>query len=238
MFYDLNIPYPVQHSQNLEMSYARAPVYLKVTIESIHLYITIRDISLNIPFCVLAYEKIKQYTRLTILIDDPGQNYGLTSSNSTISSYDLVAVQPTNKKLFQMAKALSMWILYHLKWEADYHSTTVGLAIDRGIYFEISYAPAIRRIMYSGSRRQLISNAQNLVRITRGRNIIITSDAQRAMEHRGPYDIINLGTIIKPKLKIVFRQTAELYYYTQNRMNCGKRAIVQERARKGGRRRE
>lgn len=44
----------------------------------------------------------------------------------------------------------------------------------------------------SASRRQLISNAQSLVRVTRGKNIIITSEAQRAMELRGPYDIVNL----------------------------------------------
>ncbi|GET04307.1 ribonuclease P protein subunit p30 [Rhizophagus clarus] len=69
----------------------------------------------------------------------------------------------------------------------------VGLAIERGVYFEICYAPAIRD---SASRRQLISNAQSLVRVTRGKNIIITSGSTKSNELRGPYDIVNLGTIM------------------------------------------
>jgi RNase P/RNase MRP subunit p30 len=50
----------------------------------------------------------------------------------------------------------------------------------------------IHFLLDAASRRQLISNAQNLVRVTRGKNIIITSEAQKAMELRGPYDIVNL----------------------------------------------
>ena len=61
----------------------------------------------------------------------------------------------------------------------------------------------------SGSRRQLISNAQNLVRITHGRNIIITSEAQRAMELRGPYDIINL------LFKCLYNLLSQLYFWYQ-----------------------
>ncbi|RUS13723.1 RNase P subunit p30-domain-containing protein [Endogone sp. FLAS-F59071] len=45
------------------------------------------------------------------------------------------------------------------------------------------------------ARRHLISNAQSLVRVSRGKNIIISSEAQRAMELRGPYDLVNLGTL-------------------------------------------
>ncbi|CAG8483261.1 5286_t:CDS:2 [Paraglomus brasilianum] len=215
MFYDLNIPYPVQHSQNIE--YAQNE--LRKSIDTLvkfgyHIVAYNNTVTGKVaskkpnPIQKPNNEKIKQYTRLTVVIDDPGQNYGLTSTNSTISSYDLVAVQPTNEKLFQMAcgtfdvDIISLEMGNRLPFY--FKHTTVGLAIDRGIYFEISYAPAIRD---SGSRRQLISNAQNLVRITRGRNIIITSDAQRAMELRGPYDIINL------LVKCLYNSLSQLYFW-------------------------
>ena len=42
------------------------------------------------------------------------------------------------------------------------------------------------------ARRHLITNAAALVRITKGKNIILSSDAKNAMELRGPYDVINL----------------------------------------------
>ncbi|CAG8744988.1 6969_t:CDS:2, partial [Gigaspora rosea] len=131
-----------------------------------------------------------------------------TPTNNALSTYDILAVRPTNEKTFQNAcNTLEIDIIslemgsrltFYLK-----HSI-VGLAIERGIFFEISYAPAIRGMFhyyiilleYSTSRRHLISNAQNLVRVSRGKNIIITSEAQRAMELRGPYDIVNLGTIM------------------------------------------
>jgi len=34
-----------------------------------------------------------------------------------------------------------------------------------------------------------------LVRITKGKNIILSSDAQKVMELRGPYDVVNLGNL-------------------------------------------
>ncbi|KAF9899879.1 hypothetical protein BX616_002797, partial [Lobosporangium transversale] len=91
---------------------------------------------------------LKQYSRLTLVVDDVSQNYGLNTGNPTISSYDIIAVQPTNEKLFQAACGtfevdiisldMSARLPFYLK-----HST-VGLAIERGIYFELCYSAAIR----------------------------------------------------------------------------------------------
>ncbi|KAF9969007.1 hypothetical protein BGZ73_008846, partial [Actinomortierella ambigua] len=140
---------------------------------------------------------LKQLSRLTLVVDDMSQNYGLNTSNQAVSSYDLVAVQPTNEKLFQAACStfevdiisldMSTRLPFYLK-----HST-VGMAIERGIYFELGYSAAIRD---ASARRNLISNAQSLIRVTRGKNIILTSQAMRAIELRGPYDIINFGGLL------------------------------------------
>ena len=65
----------------------------------------------------------------------------------------------------------------------------VNLAITRGLFFEIRYAPAIRD---QNSRKNLISNAMALAKVTKGKNIIFTSEASTALELRGPHDIINM----------------------------------------------
>jgi ribonuclease P/MRP protein subunit RPP1 len=65
----------------------------------------------------------------------------------------------------------------------------VNLAITRGMYFEIRYAPAIRD---QNSRKNLIANAMALVKVTKGKNLILTSEAAAALEIRAPHDIVNL----------------------------------------------
>ncbi|CAG8438684.1 3550_t:CDS:2 [Funneliformis caledonium] len=184
MFYDLNLPYPTQP----DMAYQQTEFRKRIS--------PIRKLEIdNLPSGLPP--KIEQLTRVTVVIEDASQNYGLTSANSATSSYDIVAVQPTSEKIFQNAcgtyeiDIISLEMGSRLPFYIKHGP--VGLAIERGIYFEICYAPAIRD---AASRRHLITNAQNLVRVTRGKNIIITSEAQRAMELRGPYDIVNLGTIM------------------------------------------
>ncbi|KAG0092811.1 hypothetical protein BGZ92_008522 [Podila epicladia] len=140
---------------------------------------------------------LKQFSRLTLVVDDVSQNYGLNANNPSVLAYDILAVQPTNEKLFQAACGtfevdiisldMSARLPFYLK-----HST-VGLAVERGIYFELCYSAAIRD---ATARRNLISNAQSLIRVTRGKNIILSSQAMKAMELRGPYDIVNFGTLL------------------------------------------
>ena len=47
----------------------------------------------------------------------------------------------------------------------------------------------------AGARRNLISNATQLIRATRGRGIIISSEARSALGCRGPFDVINLAAV-------------------------------------------
>lgn len=70
----------------------------------------------------------------------------------------------------------------------------IGSALERGIKFEICYGHGI----YSsdeGARRNLMQNASGLVRSSRGRGLVISSEAQSAIGCRSPYDIINLATL-------------------------------------------
>ena len=70
--------------------------------------------------------------------------------------------------------------------------STLGAAISRGIYIEISYAAGIRD---TSTRRQIITNAASIIRASRGRGLIISSELTQAIDARGPYDVMNLAVL-------------------------------------------
>ncbi|EFJ05249.1 hypothetical protein SELMODRAFT_7269, partial [Selaginella moellendorffii] len=71
-------------------------------------------------------------------------------------------------------------------------SALTDAAIERGVFFEIVYAPALDD---PNARKELFINTQTLVTMTRGRNIILSSGARNACEIRGPNDAANLATL-------------------------------------------
>ncbi|KAI9227578.1 MAG: RNase P subunit p30-domain-containing protein [Piptocephalis tieghemiana] len=112
--------------------------------------------------------------------------------------FDVVAVQPTDEASFGAAcnmdqQAVDM-ISMDLSRRQSFHFrySQVGVAIQRGFYFEICYGAAIHDV---ASRRHLIANAQGLVRASRGRNLILSSRASRALSLRGPADVMNLASL-------------------------------------------
>lgn len=69
----------------------------------------------------------------------------------------------------------------------------VDAAIKRSIYFEITYTPCLGD---SAGRRYFFSNASNLVRVTGGRHLLLSSGATRDILMRSPYDVVNIGILI------------------------------------------
>lgn len=67
-------------------------------------------------------------------------------------------------------------------------------AVSRGVRFEICYSQALLATDPRG-RANFISNATNLIRATRGRGIIISSEAKSAFGLRAPADIVNLFNV-------------------------------------------
>ena len=129
------------------------------------------------------------------MLSDPAQNQRL---NSLTQSYDLVALRPTNEKTLLNACTslecdiisldLSVRLPYHFKFKM------FSAAVARGVRIEICYGAAITG---SGvdARRNLIGNAMALIRATRGRGIVVSSEAKRALSVRAPWDVINLACV-------------------------------------------
>uniref|UniRef100_A0AAY5L5A7 Ribonuclease P protein subunit p30 n=1 Tax=Esox lucius TaxID=8010 RepID=A0AAY5L5A7_ESOLU len=151
----------------------------------------------NYILCCFSYVKlirlpIKVLNRLTIVATDPSH----FRPTAVYKAYDLVAVFPKTEKLFHAAcmtfdvdiicVAVSEKLPFYFK------RSPVNGAIERGVFFELSYTPAIRD---STMRRYTIANAVSLMETCKGKNVIVTSGAERPLELRGPYDIANLGLL-------------------------------------------
>ncbi len=132
--------------------------------------------------------------RCTLVISDPTQNHRL----ATLSQhYDLLALRPTTEQALNQACALDCDLIsldLTVRFPFHFKHKALSTALQRGVKFEICYAPGILA-SDSAARRNLISNATQLIRATRGRGIVISSEAKRAVGCRGPWDVINLAAV-------------------------------------------
>ena len=134
--------------------------------------------------------------RCTLHLTDPSQNHRLQALSS---AYDVFAIRPENEKSLQQAcQALECDLIsidMSTRFPFYFKQTTLANALQRGVKFEICYGPGILNSDGGASRRNLISNATQLIRATRGRGIIISSEAKRALACRGPADVVNLAVL-------------------------------------------
>jgi ribonuclease P/MRP protein subunit RPP1 len=142
---------------------------------------------------------LHKYNRLTIIMDDPQQNYGLNAKNSILSSFDIIAVEPKIEKIFQMAcQSMEIdLITFDLSAERLPYQLKHGLvreAIARGVYFELCIGAALTNDL--NLRKNVLANAMTITRITRGKNTIVTSGASSPSQLRGPFDIFNLAKLV------------------------------------------
>lgn len=153
---------------------------------------------------------LTQLSRLTLVLDDQSMGKsgsGWVTNNATaLQSYDLLAVRPTNEAAFQHAcltlselKPFSIDII-SLDFGAQprlpffLKRSTVNAALENGVQFEITYGQAVSDDG-SKARRNLISGARDLLRVTNGKGVFFSSGATDALSLRAPYDVINLGGI-------------------------------------------
>lgn len=92
---------------------------------------------------------LTQYTRLDWTINDISQVNQLTLTNPTLSTFDVIAVQPLgDEKLFHAVCSSDSVDIIRLpmcqRLEFNLKLPPINMAIENGIMFEIDIAPAIR----------------------------------------------------------------------------------------------
>ncbi|KIX02701.1 uncharacterized protein Z518_08643 [Rhinocladiella mackenziei CBS 650.93] len=194
-FHDLNLPYTSNHAElshtlafHAELGYSVVAISISVAGKLPAIPQAIPVSSLTIPKSVSTV-----LTRLTITISDATQNHRLASFQP---HYSLIALRPTSEKALQLCCSslecdlisldLSQRLPFILKFK------TVASALQRGVRFEICYSTGVQG-GNSDARRNLISGATALIRATRGRGIVLSSEAKNALGVRGPHDVVNLA---------------------------------------------
>nr|XP_033797395.1 ribonuclease P protein subunit p30 isoform X3 [Geotrypetes seraphini] len=150
----------------------------------------------SLPIVQGKSKPIKVVTRLTLIVSDPSHCNVLRSTSPRTKLYDIVAVFPKTEKLFHAAcTSLDVDLICINVTEKQpfyFRRPPINVAIERGVFFELVYTPAIKD---STMRRYTISNALSLMQICKGKNVIISSSAERPLELRGPYDVAALGLL-------------------------------------------
>ncbi|KAH8298221.1 hypothetical protein KR018_011314 [Drosophila ironensis] len=139
--------------------------------------------------------KLRILQRITILYVDVNVSHAMSVS-SNLRKFNLIAGQPKtdaalthgctnfNGDLLTFDPTAGSRILVNRK--------AYQIAVRRGLFFEIKYAPAIAD---SNNRKDMIKLAQNYFTKGKSRNIIFSSGAAHEFQLRGPYDVANLAFI-------------------------------------------
>ncbi|KAI9680108.1 MAG: hypothetical protein M1817_005125 [Caeruleum heppii] len=199
MFYDLNIPW-TSNEQHLQRTLAFLDE-LGYNVVALNHPLSGKlqsDLTSPIPSSLsfLTPAKLRILKRCTITLSEPSLNHRLSALQNI---YDLVAVRPTTANALQQAcqhlDNISLISLDLTVRHPYYFKHSIcRAAIARGIRFELCYAPGILA-SDSAARRNLIGNATQLIRATRGRGIVLSSEAKTAVGLRAPIDVVNLAAV-------------------------------------------
>ncbi|XP_068455386.1 ribonuclease P protein subunit p30 isoform X2 [Clinocottus analis] len=129
----------------------------------------IRELIDHLPVVQGRSRPIRVLNRLTVVMSDSSH-----FAACMLHDVDIICISVTEKLPFFFKRA------------------PVNGAVDRGVAFEVSYSAAIRD---STRRRYTIANAVSLMESCKGKNVILSSAAEKPLELRGPYDITNLGLL-------------------------------------------
>ncbi|KAK1830368.1 putative ribonuclease P protein subunit 3 [Podospora conica] len=137
--------------------------------------------------------------RVTLTITDPATtNYRLLDF---ARAYDLLALRPTSEKAFAWACSgtteppalisldMTAFLGFHI------HHRTAMAAVHRGTRFEVCYGQAVAPGVDARQRANFIGNVLSLLRATKGRGIVVSSEARGALTLRAPADVVNLMAV-------------------------------------------
>ena len=201
MFYDLSIPWTSNLAEiQRTLAFLSSLDYTTVALNSIPLSPPPSSaehappIPNPLPFSIPP--KLRILTRLTLPIPSPSSIPRLATLTA---HYDILALRPTCEKtlLFssQAPECDLISLDLSLRYPFHFRPKLFSTALARGLKIEICYSGGVFGAQDASARRNLIGNATSLIRATRGRAIVISSEARRALGVRGPWDVINLATV-------------------------------------------
>lgn len=200
MLYDLNVPWsPSQNPLELqrtisflsELGYSGLALNHTIT-GALPSQIT-NPIPKEPPFKIPS--KTTLLRRCTLAIADPTQNHRLPALSA---AYDILALRPTTEKAYLAAcQTLSEHSLISLDLTArfpfPFKPKPLMTAVNRGVRIEICYAQAT--LEDAGARRNFISNTLGILRATKGRGLVLSSEARNVLGVRAPADVVNLMAV-------------------------------------------
>ncbi|XP_034286272.1 ribonuclease P protein subunit p30 isoform X2 [Pantherophis guttatus] len=173
----------------------------------------------SLPLVQGKSKPIKILSRLTLVVSDPSHCNVLRATSTNIKYYDIFAVFPKNAKLFHVACTTLDVDLVCVdvteKLPFFIKRPSVNVAIERGVYFELIYVPAIKD---TTMRRYTISNTFSLMQICRGKNIVLSSGAEkhayllRYEESLMKVAEVGCSAFQKAMARQLFQPTAELSF--------------------------
>lgn len=142
--------------------------------------------------------KLTILRRLTLVLSESGHpNARLTA---LASNYDLLALRPVDEKTLSLACSSMDCDIISIdltqRFGTHFKHKMLSVAIQSGKKIEICYSGGL--LGDAQGRRNMISNATQLIRATRGRGLIISSGVEArtgAVGCRGPWDAVNLAAV-------------------------------------------
>eukprot|EP01134_Creolimax_fragrantissima_P003114 CFRG3114T1 len=154
----------------------------------------------DINFSANTPEKLCVYSRITVDMTEPKDFETLDRQRDVLRTYDIVALRPSDERMFKgCCERIDVDVI---TFDCTTRTTfmpkplQIKRAIENGVYFEITYGPSIRD---TAARRAMIGNAINIIRATKGKNILISGEIEHVLELRGPYDMINFTSLFEMK---------------------------------------
>jgi len=195
MLYDLNIPWTTSTSPaelQRTLSFLSELGYQTLALNN-PISTPIPSQILNpLPKTLVLPPKVTLLTRCTLTLADPTQNHRLPQLSS---AYDILALRPTTEKAFLAAcQTLTEHSLISLdlttRFPFHFKPKPLMTAVNRGVRIEICYSQGVGGD--PAGRRNFIGNLMAIVRATRGRGLIVSSEAKGVLQVRPPADVVNL----------------------------------------------
>ncbi|KAJ4341123.1 RNA-binding RNA processing protein rpp1 [Ascochyta clinopodiicola] len=200
MFHDLNVPWPgadaVREMQRT-LAFLDELGYDVVALTHTYSGKLPSELTSQIPnpLPFPAPQRLRVLRRCNIFLTDSASNFRIPQLQQ---HYDLVAARPTDERTLQQAcHSLDVDIIsldLTRRFEKHFKFPMLGAAIARGIKIELCYSQGILS-SDPQAKRNLISNATQLIRVTRGRGLIFSSEAKSVLGIRAPSDVINLASV-------------------------------------------